>query len=66
MTTKAKTKKGEATKEVIYQMTEENMGLLDNFYRSSLQAHSQGVLDYKAAFLKGLDLTKNYLIRKEE
>ncbi len=52
-------------KKVEFHLTEEAVNILDNFFKTSLQAHAQGVLNYENAFFKSLKLVKESLIRKE-
>lgn len=58
-------KKVEEPKQVEFHLTEESVNVIDNFFKTSLQAHSQGVLNYENAFFKSLKLIKESLIRKE-
>ena len=55
----------EKEKEVVFQMTQESVNHLDNFFNLSITAHGQGVLNYEKAFFKVTDLVKAYLVRKE-
>lgn len=64
---KQKVMKEPATKEkeYIFVVSEEAVNLLDNLFATSLQAHAQGVLDYKSAFFKTMEAVKNSIQRKE-
>jgi len=51
--------------EVLFCMTEEDVTRLDVLFKTALQAHAQGMLDYKSAFLKTIETVKSSLVRKE-
>lgn len=52
-------------KKIEFYVTEENVNIIDNFFKVSLQSHAQRVLDYEKAFFKSLQLIKDSLIRRE-
>lgn len=58
-------KKVEEEKKVEFFMSQKDVTVLDNFFSMSLSAHSIGVLNYKEAFLKTMEMVKGSLFRKE-